>query len=138
MKMTDMKRSKKERKEENGPMKVDGDSYPYGLSVRLDHHSLKKLGMHEKLPKVGDKIKMHAHAHVTSVSQHSREGEGGTPNTHVELQLRHMAVEPGAGKGAEKDGDTETAMNKGMRRAVDKAVVGPKEEGSEDEDGEEA
>lgn len=133
MKMHDMKRSKKERKEHDGPMKMDGDDYPYGLSVRLDHHSLKKLGMHEKLPKVGDKIKMHAHAHVTSVGQHTR--EGGNPDTHVELQLRHMAVEPGAG---ESDGDTEEAMNKGMKHAVDKAVVGPKEEGSENEDGEEA
>jgi hypothetical protein len=136
MKMQDMKRSKKERKTESSPMKYDGEDYPYGLSVRLDHHSLKKLGMHEKLPKVGDKIKMHAHAHVTSVSQHNR--EGGNPDTHVELQLRHMAVEPGAGTKDEKDGDTEESMNKGMKHAVDKAVVGPKEEGSEDEDGEEA
>lgn len=137
MKMTDMKRTKKERKDESGPMKYDGEEYPYGLSVRLDHHSLKKLGMHENLPKVGDKIKLHAHAHVVSVSQHNREGEGN-PNTHVELQLRHMGVEHGADKGMGKSGDTEEAMNKGMKGAIDKAVKGPKEEGSEDADGDEA
>jgi hypothetical protein len=137
-KMTDMKRTAAERKENSSPMKTGEDDYPYGLSIRLDHHSLKKLGMHEgKLPKVGSKIKIHAHAHVKSTSESSR--DGGKPDRHMELELRHMSVEghePGKGKGAEKDGDTEE-MNKGMKHAMDKAVVGPKEEGSEEEDGSE-
>ncbi len=135
--MTDMKRTAKERKENNSPMKTGEDDYPYGLSIRLDHHSLKKLGMHEgKLPKVGSKIKIHAHAHVKSTSESSR--DGGKPDRHMELELRHMAVEGhGEGKNQEKpDGDTEE-MQKGMKQAMDKAVVGPKEEGSEDEDGDE-
>lgn len=137
MKMTDMKRTKAETKENDGPMKSSGDSYPYGLSVHLDHHALKKLGMHDKLPRVGDRIKLHAHAHVTSVSQDSR--EGGKPNSRVELQLRHMGVEHGADKGMGKSGDTEAAMNKGMKGAIDKAMPkGPKEEGSEEPDGDEA
>lgn len=132
-KMVNMKRTAAERKENNSPMKMGEDDYPYGLSIRLDHHSLKKLGMHEgKLPKVGSKIKIHAHAHVKSTSE-SSDG-GGKPNRHMELELRHIGVE-GHGKSEEKpDGDTE-GMNKGMKSAMDKAVVGPKEEGSEDEDG---
>jgi hypothetical protein len=141
-KLTDMKRTKADKKaEEEGNLKghaIDGEDYPYGLSIRLDHHSLKKLGMHNSLPKVGSKIMLHAHAHVKSASEHSE--EGGKKRRHVELELRHMAVEghePGKGKGAETNGDTEE-MNKGMKKAMDKAVVGPKEEGSEDEDGEEA
>lgn len=134
--MTDMKRTKAERKENNSPMKMGEDDYPYGLSVRLDHHSLKKLGMHEgKLPKVGSKIMLHAHAHVKSTSESSH--DGGKPDRHMELELRHMAVE-GKGESEEKgEGDTEE-MNKGMKHAMDKAVVGPKEGGSEDEDGDEA
>jgi hypothetical protein len=133
-KMVDMKSSKAERKAEREPVKMDGDAYPYGLSVRLDHHSLKKLGMHDKLPKVGDKIKLHAHAHVTSVSDHS--SEGGESQKHVELQLRHMGVE-GMGKNLEKpDGDTEEGMKKGAKAAMDK-VLGPKEEGSDSQDGSE-
>lgn len=132
--MTDMKRTKSERKAENTPMKSDGDSYPYGLSVRLDHHSLKKLGMHDKLPKVGDKLKLNAHAHVVSVSDHSH--EGGESSKHVELQLRHMGIE-GGGKNLEKpDGDTEEGLKKGAKNAMDK-VLAPKEEGSESQDGSE-
>lgn len=140
--MMDMKRTKADKKAESE--KYDGhklgeDDYPYGLSIRLDHHSLKKLGMHEgHLPKVGSKLKIHAHAHVKSAGENSR--DNGHKERHLELELRHMSVEghePGKGKGAEKDGDTEE-MNKGMKHAMDKAVVGPKEEGSEEEDGDEA
>jgi hypothetical protein len=138
MKMIDMKRTKADRKEEGETNKsVVQDDYPYGLSVRLDHHSLKKLGLHAgKLPKVGSKIMIHAHAHVRSTSESSH--DGGKSNRHMELELRHMAVEAGKGHGAEKDGDTEAAMNKGMKHAVDKAVVSPKEEGEEDGEGMEA
>lgn len=140
-KMVDMKRTKAERKAEHEGLghKVGEDDYPYGLSIRLDHHSLKKLGMHEgKLPKVGSKVKLTAHAHVKSTSESSH--DGGKPNRHMELELRHIGVhdhEPGKGTGAETDGDTEK-MNKGMKHAIDKAVVGPKEEGEEDGEGEEA
>lgn len=135
VKLTDMKRTKAERKENTSPMKTGEDDYPYGLSVRLDHHSLKKLGMHEgKLPKVGSKIHLHAHAHVKSTSESSR--DGGKPDRHMELELRHMAVEGKGENQEEKGGDTED-MNKGMKHAMDKAVVGPKEEGSEEPDGDE-
>lgn len=141
-KLTDMKRTKADKKEESAKYeghKLGEDDYPYGLSISLDHHSLKKLGMHEgMMPKVGSKLKLHAHAHVKSTSEDSR--DNGHKHRRMELELRHIGVEghePGKGKGAEKDGDTEE-MNKGMKHAMDKAVVGPKEGGSEDEDGDEA
>jgi hypothetical protein len=139
MKLTDMKRTKADKKAEDEGYdghKVSEEDYPYGLSIRLDHHSLKKLGMHKELPTVGSKLKLHAHAHVKSASEHSE--EGGKKRRHLELELRQMALEeePGKGKGEEADGDTES-MNKGMKHAMDRAVTGPKEEGSENEDGDE-
>jgi hypothetical protein len=140
-KMTDMKRTKADKKAERE--KYDGhklgeDDYPYGLSVRLDHHSLKKLGLHEgKLPKVGSKIMLHSHAHVKSAGESSH--DDGRKDRHLELELRHMHLEHGEGKNEMGgDGDTEKKMAKGMKHAIDKAVVGPEEEGSEDEDGDEA
>ena len=140
-KMTDMKRTaadKKAEEEKYSGHKLGGEDYPYGLSIRLDHHSLKKLGLHEGgLPKVGSKLMLHAHAHVKSAGESSE--EGGKMRRHLELELRHMNIEHGAPGKKEmgEDGDTEK-MNKGMKHAIDKAVVGPKEEGSEEPDGDEA
>jgi hypothetical protein len=101
-------------------------------SVHLDHEALTQLGMHKgKMPKVGDKLEMHATGHVQSVG----ETEQGR---HMHVELHEMKAKAGMGKNQEKpDGDSEQ-MNKGMKRVMDKAVVGPKEEGSEDEDGSEA
>lgn len=142
MKMTDMKRSKKERKEESEGMghKIGEDDYPYGLSIRLDHHGLKKLGLHEgAMPKVGSKLTLHAHAHVKSAGESHH--EGGKPNRHLELELRHMNIEGGAQNGSKKlmgkDGDSEE-MHKGMKDSIDTAVNSPKDGGSESADGEEA
>jgi hypothetical protein len=125
MKLTDMKRTAADKKAEDAKYeghKLGGDDYPYGLSISLDHHSLKKLGMHDSLPKVGSKLKLQAHAHVKSAREEMR--EGGKKHRHVELELRHMAVDKG---GSEADSDEET--NKGMKGAIDKALT--KQEGSE-------
>lgn len=141
VKMVDMKRTKADKKAEREKYdghKIGEDDYPYGLSISLDHHSLKKLGMHEgEMPKVGSKIKIHAHAHVKSTSEDSR--DSGRKHRRMELELRHIGLEEGAGKGKNQekgDGDTEQ-VNKGMKHAMDRAITGPKEEGSEEEDGDE-
>jgi hypothetical protein len=99
-------------------------------ALHLDHETLKQFGLHKgKLPKVGDKLPLMATAHVKGVG----ETEGGR---HLSVELHDMTV--GKGKKLLKpDGDSEQ-MNKGMKHAVDKAVVGPKEGGSEDADGDEA
>lgn len=99
--------------------------------VHLDHDALTQLGMHQgKMPKVGDTLQMRATGHVRSVG----ETENGR---HMHVELHDMKAKHGKGKKEMKpDGDTE-AMNKGMKKALDKAVVGPKEEGSEEPDGDE-
>ena len=102
-------------------------------SVHLDHEALTQLGLHKgKMPKVGDKLNMSATGHVASVG----ETEAGR---HMHVELHDMKAAKGVGKGQEKsDGDTEAKLAKGAKRAMDKAVVGPKEEGSEEPDGDEA
>lgn len=136
MKMVDMKRTKADKKAEDAKYeahKVGGDDYPYGLTVSLDHHGLKKLGMHDKLPKVGSKIKLHAHAHVKSAREEQR--EGGKTHRHVELELRHMAVEHEGKDSAVEREEDDQKKTAGARKAIDEALT--KAGGSEDEgDGE--
>lgn len=136
MKMIDMKRTKADKKAEDEKYaghKLGGDDYPYGLSISLDHHSLKKLGLHDKLPKVGSKIKLHAHAHVKSAREEQR--EGGKTHRHVELELRHMNLEHGEGDPAVKREEDDQKKSQGMKKAMDEALT--EGAGSEDEgDGE--
>lgn len=119
--LVDMKRSKADKKDES--KKYDSPSfgqedYHHGLSVSLGHEELSKLGIHT-MPQVGDKFHMHAHAHVTSAHEHSR--EGGKKERRIELQLRKMAVQ-NAG-----EQDTHEGKLKGAKAAMDKAL--DKEEG---------
>lgn len=127
MKMVDMKRSKQERK--NEPTKLDDPEYHYGLRVHLDHEALEKLGM-DKLPKVGSKISLHAHAHVKSAEEREHE-DGGKKRKHrsVELELRHMALE----HGMEDDRETRTA--KGGKKAIDKALEEMDRDGGSENEG---
>jgi hypothetical protein len=116
--MKDMKQTKAETKAQYGlPPKSDapaGDTYPHGLSVRLDHESLSKLGVN-KLPAVGDKLHLHAHAHVTHVSE--EHGEGGKSRRHVELQLRKMDLQQKPNDEAEQKEGMKAAMNKALSEA---------------------
>jgi hypothetical protein len=99
-------------------------------SLHLDHETLTQLGLHKgKMHRVGAKLKIRATAHVKGVG----EGEQGR---HMHVELHDMKVGPGK-KELKPDGD-ESKMNKGMKHALDKAVVGPKEGGSEEQDGDEA
>lgn len=65
------------------------EDYPYGLRIELDHEGMKKLGMH-KMPRVGEKHRIVAHAKVTSSSEHSYEGEG--KRRSASLQITHMKM----------------------------------------------
>ncbi len=69
------------------------DKYPYGLRIELDHEGMKKLGM-KKLPKVGSKHKITAHAHVVSASESHHEGDKKS-NRSASMQITHMALEKG-------------------------------------------
>ncbi len=115
MALVDMKRTPAEKKAEKakydsiGP--ASGDDYPYGLHINLDHEMLSKLGI-DKLPAVGDKMHLHAHAHVTEVSEESR--EGGKKRRSLRLQMRKMQVEPA----------TKPSAAEGAKAAMDKALAG--------------
>jgi hypothetical protein len=112
--LTHMARSKKERTESMKPRDINGDKYPYGLRVRLGHEEMSKLGI-DSMPKVGDKVHLHSHAHVVSASESSHEGDE-EPNRSVELELRHMAV------GKAKEGVVQDATASGMKGAMDEAL----------------
>jgi len=98
MKLTDMKRSKKERKENGiGACKpYEGDTYGYGLRVRLDKADMEKLGIDAGTHKVGGNVTIHAVAKVTSVSQNQSEGSDG--HASVEFQITQMGVEKGGAR----------------------------------------
>lgn len=119
--MTHMARSKQERQEATKPRDIGGDKYPYGLRVRLGHEEMSKLGM-DSMPKVGDRVQLHSHAHVVSASEHHHEGDE-TPNRSVELELRHMAV------GKSKEGVVEDGTADGMKNAMDEALAPRKGKG---------
>ena len=116
--MTHMARTKKERKEANKIKDPGGETYPWGLRVRLGHEEMSKLGM-DSMPKVGDKVHLQSHAHVVSASEHHHEGDE-EPNRSVELELRHMAV------GKAKEGEIEDPTADGMKNAMDAALSKPK------------
>jgi hypothetical protein len=85
-----MRLSKKDKKDTAMAVSdPSGDEYPHGLKVRLDHESMKKLGMDE-LPQVGKKMHVHGKGVVTSVSSHKSDKH---EDRHVEIQLHHMGVE---------------------------------------------
>lgn len=115
-----------EKKHYDKPMS-DSEDYPYGLRVRLDHEMLQKLGV-TSLPKVGSKMHLHAKAHVKSVEESSH--EGGNQRRHIELELRHMAVE--ATNRADNEEVHEgnlTGAKAAMDQALDKKEAGGKGKG---------
>lgn len=112
-KLVDLKRSKKERKDNSTPKHIGEDDYPYGLTVHLDHDTLTKLGVHT-LPKAGSKVKLQAHAHVKSTED--RTEDGGKRRRSMSLELRHMAIE-GGGAGRQSD------PRAGAKAAMDEALA---------------
>jgi hypothetical protein len=127
MALKDMKRSKtlQNADEKIGPSNPDGEDYHYGLNVSLGHEEMKKLGL--KTPRVGDKVKIHAHGHVTSVSESHHAGDK-KPNRRVELQLRKMEV------GSESEGHVANPAADGAKSAMDDALgFTDAEMGSEDD-----
>lgn len=96
MKRAPEKKSKKSK--DGGTLSAPSNSredYPYGLRIELDHEGMKKLGMH-KMPTVGEKHHIVAHAKVTSSSEHSYDGE--PKRRSVSMQITHMKMHKGKGK----------------------------------------
>lgn len=121
--LVDMKRSSQDDQEGNGsPIgMVSGETptpqYHHGLTVHLGHPELQKLGM-DTLPQVGDKLKLHAHAHVKEVrEENTHEGI----HRHVTLELRKMAIE---GHKPGNDVSKSEHAAKGAKAEMEKALKG--------------
>lgn len=67
----------------------DAPAYPWGLRLELNDESMKKLGL-QKLPKVGDKMKLEAIVSVDRVSQVDTK-EGGK-REDMSLQITDMEL----------------------------------------------
>lgn len=117
MEMTSMKRTKADKKKMQDTSSTpigygESEDVPYGLHVRLDHESMKKLGLHKgKMPKTGSKMKLHAIAHVHSTSDSTRDGES---ERSMELHLHHMGIAPHT--------ETDDDAKQGAKAAMDKAL----------------
>lgn len=105
MKMTDMKRTKKERKEANKCVPYEGEDYAYGLQVRLGEEEIDKLGL--SMPTTGDKFILTAVAKVSSTSTNER---GGETRKSIEFQITKLAVEKQSKSALE-------ALNEGIKEA---------------------
>ena len=90
MKLVDMKRSAKERKGATKCAPYEGDTYSYGLRVRLDSDDIEKLGI--ALPKVGEVFVLEAQAAVTSVSQSESDNH---KHRSIEFVLKKIGLEKG-------------------------------------------
>lgn len=90
--MKDMMITTEEKKDRHEHSIVcDEPQYPYGLKMRFDHESFKKLGMSEP-PKVGTKVMVMGYGKVCGVDQ--VEYEGDMPKTSMEIQLMAVEIKP--------------------------------------------
>lgn len=99
--MKHMKMTETEQKGTESAVAVNRPEYPYGLEVRLDEQSLKKLGIKD-LPAVGTKMELAAKVHVSNAMMHD-----GTDGKHrsIALQITHMELAKGRDREA-TDGET--------------------------------
>ena len=91
-KMVDMKISKAEKKRsQNDIMPASlssGERYPYGLQIRLDNDSMKKLGI--ELPEVGEEVTVYAKADITEAS--ANETSEGGKRLSCTLQITRLQI----------------------------------------------
>lgn len=123
MKMVNMKEPGLKQTGKSGetfPKSHNGTDVMNPPTIHLSHEHIKKLGLHKNLPKIGTKIPMEAHAHVTSVSSHN-DGDG-KPRMSMTVELHKMGMEHGQGtKISQPDQEAETA--KGAKAEMDKALA---------------
>lgn len=89
MEMKSMKLEAEEAGEYSQPTAIaDRAEYPYGLRIRLDDASLRKLAISE-LPKVGSSMIINAKAKVCATGANDINGES---ESYLELQITDMGV----------------------------------------------
>lgn len=98
---------------QSGDETMPGSGYP---TIHLEHEHMQKLGL--KGVSVGDKVMVHALAHVVSHSQH--ESEGGEPRAHMQLEVHKMGAEPQVPVEQNQGDDNATA---GAKSAMDAALT---------------
>lgn len=95
-KLVDMKRTAAEKKAEreqwDKPATDNMDDYPYGLTVRLDHAAMEKLGMVDTDFDAGEAVTLCAECFV---SEDSVNTVGGKKRRSMTLQLRKIALSQG-------------------------------------------
>jgi len=100
--MTDMACSSSESEDlKTAPMPQDdsgGPKYPWGLELRLETESLKKLGLKATDFKIGDKVPMTVLALVTSIS--SSQSQNGPPSECVCLIAADITIGDSKGEDA--------------------------------------
>lgn len=94
MKLTSLKLSAKEAKEDMGVPSVAGKSdlpkYPYGLQIRLDTETLQKLGIDLSAYPLGATCVIEARGQITDKSEHQR--LGGKERLNLEIQLTDIGI----------------------------------------------
>jgi hypothetical protein len=92
-KLVSMKLSKRDAEQGGALTSPEGDrpAYPYGLSVRLDTESLKKLGIDASDYAAGDTVLLVAECEVTETG--SRESLIGGESQNIELQITDLCLE---------------------------------------------
>tara|TARA_R100001143_G_C3360997_1_gene135673 strand:- start:6661 stop:6987 length:327 start_codon:yes stop_codon:yes gene_type:complete len=98
MKLVDMKQSAAEVEKVCEAPCEDQPKYPWGLEIRLNNESLKKLGIKE-LPAVGTKMKVTAMGVVESARESKR--RKGRSDRSVEIQIEKLHVGKASAASAE-------------------------------------
>jgi len=82
------KTDKKSRVSE--PVGIDDSKYPWGLSISLNHESIKKLGLDIKDLKAGERIRLAAEGSVTSWSMNAQ--ASGKVDQNMSIQLEKVVI----------------------------------------------
>jgi hypothetical protein len=112
MKMTDMAQ-KPEKNEKLSGASIGAPAinpYSYAHRVTLNSADLNKLGM-SVVPKVGDKVLMHAEGEIHQVSSDQTNTDGKARH-NVTVQLKKMGIQPSLGGG----GSVADAVNQGIKQ----------------------
>ena len=106
MKLVNLKRSKKEAKEKDGPVEVGGyhEYYPWGFSINLDQETIPKFEALKNIDKLGPTLEIHAIGKITSIGISENEGSGKTQNITIQIQKINIVR-----KGSDKDSFNEHA-----------------------------